>query len=134
MPEMRRRLFSVVVLVACCNVICLMTSCLGQITLKAEQASPTGKYKAELRESDTGALGGWTSSIRVSEVSPNFWTRLLRREGDTVFGGDLKSTHVSFTWKNDNHLQITCSGCDKSKILLQSNAWKDVTISYEMGG
>lgn len=127
-------MFSVVGLIACYGAICLMASCIGQTTLKTEQVSPAGKYKAELREGDTGAVGGWMSAVRLSEVSPSAWTRLLGREGDTVFGADLRSTHITFSWKNDTHLQIMCRGCDASKIQPQKDSWRDVTISYEITG
>jgi hypothetical protein len=37
------------------------------------------------------------SDIRISEVNPSTWHRLLGREGGTVFGVDLRSTHVAFS-------------------------------------
>jgi len=110
-----------------------MTSCLGQTTLKDEKDSLTGKYKAELIEGDTGAVGGWMFTVRISEMKPSIWDRLLHREAETVFAGDLRSTRVKFAWKGDNHLEITCNGCEANKIQVQETAWRDVTVSYEIG-
>jgi hypothetical protein len=124
--------FSLLVLVACCGVICLMTSCLGETTVKAELVSPTGEYVAELSEGDTGAVGGWMSAVRVSETDPSLWTRLVGREGNTVFGVDLRSSYVTFAWITKNNLRITCSKCDASRIRLQKSTWRSVMISYEV--
>ena len=111
-----------------------MASCLGQDIVKVEELSPNGKYKADLIEGDTGAVGGWESAVLVSETSPSRWTRLLGHERETVFGLSLRSTHVTLAWTNDKQLGITCSGCAADKIELQRNAWKDVTVSYEISG
>src|SRR6266851_7766099 len=100
----------------------VMTSCLGEDHLKAEQQSPTGKYKAELIAGDTGAVAGWQSIVRLSELNPSRWTRLLGREQDTFFGVDLRSTHVAFEWKDKSELEITCSGCDPGKIDVKKSA------------
>src|SRR5258707_6120018 len=88
----------------------VMTSCLGEDHLKAEQQSPTGKYKAELIAGDTGAVAGWQSIVRLSELNPSRWTRLLGREKDTFFGVDLRSTHVAdrkSTRLNSSHANIS---------------------------
>lgn len=74
------------------------------------------------------------SGIRLSEISPSKWDSLTGRARDTVFGVDLRSTHVSYAWKDDNHLQITCIECEASRITLQKKSWKDITISYEISG
>jgi hypothetical protein len=124
-----RSLLALIAVASCCGV---MTSCLGQSVVKAEQISPTGKYKAELTEGDTGAVGGWMSAVRISEVNPSTWHRLLGHEGATVFGVDLRSTHVAFSWRTDKHLEVICSGCDKGSIDLRKNNWGDVIVSYEI--
>lgn len=129
---MRVKIFPPVVLVGFACVICLMTSCLGRTTVKAQAVSHGGRYRAELREGDTGAVGGWISAVRVSEVNPSLWTRLLGREGSAVFGADFRSTRINLAWKSDTHLQITCYACSRSKIQLQRDEWKGVTISYDM--
>ena len=131
MPKMRVKIFPPVVLIGFACVICL-TSCLGRTTVKAQAVSPGGQYRAELREGDTGAVGGWISAVRVSEVSPSLWTRLLGREGSAVFGADFRTTLINLTWKSDTNLQITCKACSASKIQLQKDAWRGVTISYDM--
>src|SRR5258708_34623718 len=129
---MTRQLFSATVLLASCGVICVMSSCLGKTTLRAEQVSPTGSYRAELRDGDTGAVGDWMSAIRVSEVRPSVWARLLGREGDTIFGAYLRSTRISFAWKKEDCLQITCDGCGAADIQLRKDSWRGVTISYDL--
>lgn len=121
-------------MLTCSSVILIMTSCLGHTTLKSEQPSPKGKYLAELSESDTGAVGGWMSAVRLSEVNPTTWDRMSRREAATVFGGDFRSGCVTLVWKTENQLNVAFSGCDASKIELQKRAWRDVTISYDIGG
>jgi hypothetical protein len=126
-----RRFLSVLALVTLCM---LMASCLGQDVVKLEKLSPNEKYKADLIEGDTGAVGGWESAVVVSQTSPGMWTRLLGHERETVFGVPLRSTHVTFSWTNDGQLGITCSGCDAAKIELQRNAWKDVKVSYYISG
>ena len=131
---MRDRLVSVLAFLSCCGQICLITACLGKAAPKTAQISPTGKYRAELIEADTGAAGGWMSAVRVSEVSPSAWESLSGRGKETVFGADLRSTHIGFAWKDDRHLEIRCSECDASRITLQKNAWRDVTISYKITG
>jgi hypothetical protein len=132
--RMKKLAISVMAVIVCYGASCLMTSCLGQTTLQAEHVSPTGKYTAELSEGDTGAVGGWMSSIRISQVSPTLWSRLLGRERLTVFGGDFRSTGVTFEWTNDIHLHIMCNVCDAAKIEVQRTSWRDVTISYELSG
>jgi hypothetical protein len=128
---MMRRFLSVLALATLCM---LMASCLGQDVVKLEKLSPNEKYKADLIEGDTGAVGGWESAVLVSQTSPSMWTRLLGHEHETVFGIPLRSTHVTFAWTNDEHLSVICTGCDVDKIELQRNAWKSVTISYEVNG
>jgi len=92
----------------------LMVSCLGESHLKAMQISPNGSYKAELTESDTGAVGGWISDIQVAQVNPSRWDRLRGHERATVFGVNLRSDHVTFLWKGNEELEITCRACDPS--------------------
>ena len=130
-PKMMRRFVSGLAIAAWCS---LVASCLGQTVVKVEKLSPNGQYKADLIEGDTGAVGGWESALLVSETSPSMWSRLLGHEREAIFGISLRSTHVTFVWTNDNHLGVTCSGCDADKIELQRNAWKDVTVSYEISG
>jgi hypothetical protein len=115
-----------------CLVTVVMTSCLGETHIKAKQQSPTGKYEAELAESDTGAVGGWMSDVAVTQLNPSRWTRLLGREKETVFGIDLRSDHITFIWKSNDELEITCRGCDSSKIDLKKSAWQSVSISYKI--
>jgi hypothetical protein len=108
-----------------------MSSCLGSDRIVEEHQSPDGKYKAELGESDTGAVGGWMSSVRVSELHPSFISRSLRSDSNTVFGGDLRSTHIAFEWRTNTQLEIKCTGCDPSKIEVKKTAWKEISILYE---
>ncbi|MFY9980217.1 MAG: hypothetical protein WAK22_18465 [Candidatus Sulfotelmatobacter sp.] len=122
----------VVIRIVCYGMIVSMTSCLGQTSIKAERVSPVGNYRAELSEGDTGAVGGWMSSLRVTEVKRGLWARLLGQDGTTVFGGDFKSAQITFEWKADNQLEIECSRCDPNGIQVQKNAWRDITISYRM--
>jgi len=117
-------------LLACCCLV--MTSCLGKTVIIAQQVSPTGKYRAELREGDTGAVGGWMCAIRVAEVNPDLWTRLLGREADTIFGTYLRHTRISFTWGKEDHLRIVCKGCRAADIQLRKDAWEGITISYDL--
>jgi len=127
------RILSIAALICCCaTILLIMTSCLGRTTLQSEQVSPTGAYKADLSEADTGAAGGWMSSVRILEADPSLWTRWLGRDGETVLGGDLRSTQVTLWWQSATHLEIRCTGCEASKVQVQKNTWKDVTISYRM--
>jgi hypothetical protein len=128
---MKARSEASALLIACVIQVVVMTSCLGSVRLVEEHQSPDGKYKAELRESDTGAVGGWSSCVRVSEMHPSAMAHLLRSDSDTVFGGDLRSTHVAFQWRTNIQLEIKCTGCDPSKIDLKKTTWKDLSIRYE---
>jgi hypothetical protein len=130
-PKMMRRFVSGLPVAALCI---LMASCLGQSVVKVEKRSPNGKYKADLIEGDTGAVGGWESAVLISQTNPSIWARLLGHKRETVFGISLRSTHVAFVWTNDSQLVVTCSGCDATKIELQRNAWKDVKVSYQISG
>jgi hypothetical protein len=96
-----------------------------------ERQSADGKYKAQLIEGDTGAVGGWMSAVRVSELHPSFMERVLRSDSSTVFGGDLRSTHVAFEWRTNTQLEIKCTGCDPSKIDPKKTAWKQLNILYD---
>lgn len=69
-PEMRKRLRSIPALVACYSATFLMTTCLVQTRLMREKVSPTGKYKADLSESETGAVGGWIQIGHDRETHP----------------------------------------------------------------
>jgi hypothetical protein len=129
---MRRTLRSVLWSSASCLLLFAMTSCLGENRIIANQDSPGGKYVAELGEGDTGAVGGWMSSVQLYELSPSQWTRLFRRDRKTVFGGDFRSTHVTFRWKTEGELEITCNKCDRSKIDVQESGWKGIRVSYVM--
>ncbi len=130
MPTMtRHKAWALGLLVGCCLILAL-SSCLGKTSLRAEAVSPTGKYRAELREGDTGAVGGWMSAIRISRAKPGVWARLLGREGDTVFGAYLRSTRISFVWEKEDRLRIVCAECQEADISLRKYAWEDVTISY----
>jgi hypothetical protein len=126
----RRFVYGLALAVGCT----LMASCLGQNIVKVEKLSPTEKYKADLIEGDTGAVGGWESAILVSQTRPSMWARLLGKEREAVFGISIRSTHITFEWTNNDQLGITCSGCDAAKIELQRKAWKEVRVSYEISG
>jgi hypothetical protein len=110
----------------------MMTSCLGSIRTVDQQLSPDGRYKAELGEGDTGAVGGWDSYIAISDVSPSFMTRLLRSDKKTVFDVDVRAEHVKLRWDNDGKLEVTCSRCDSGKVELKESAWKDVRVVYHL--
>jgi hypothetical protein len=114
--------------------VCLMTSCLGRATPKREQVSPNGKYRAELTEADIGAAGGWMSAIQLSEINPSILDSLFGRAKETVFGADVGSSHMDFSWRDDTHFQIRCAGCTANAITLQRTSWKDITISYDISG
>ena len=128
---MKARSKASALLIACLLQVVMMTSCLGGVRLVEEHQSPDGKYKAELRESDTGAVGGWSSSVWVLELRPSSMARLLRSDSRSVFGGDIRSTHVAVQWRTNAQLEIKCTGCDPSKVALKETAWKDLSIVYE---
>jgi len=115
-----------------CSVLWLMTSCSGRSPTKAELVSPTGEYVAVLSEADHGGTGGWASVVRVEESFPSLWTRLLGREGDTVFEADLRSSVLRFDWTTKYDLIVMCSPCDEGRIRLHKTAWRAVTIAYEI--
>jgi hypothetical protein len=118
--------------VACCIGACLLASCLGTTTLKVTKVSPDGEYRANLYEGDTGAVGGWMSAVRLSEVSPNLWTKLRGSGQATVFGGEFPSTGLSIAWKGEKQLLIVCDSCDVRSVQVRKSIWKDVRISYEL--
>ncbi len=118
-----------------CSVLCLMqlafvAACLGQSRLVSEQPSPAGRYKAELWEGDTGAVGTWISSVTLVDMKRSFWSHLVGDDKETVFGVDARSTQVKLRWLNDNQLEITCERCGSSPIDLKKSSWRDVTITY----
>jgi hypothetical protein len=120
-----------------CMTLCLMqalflTACGGQNRLMSEQVSPTGTYKAELWEGDSGAVGTWMSAVKVSESNPSLWSRVLRRDEDTIFGVDARSTHIGVRWLSANELEITCGGCSSSQIRLQKPSWQEITVFYHL--
>lgn len=131
MPKVGEYKSGALIVLACCFVS-VMTSCLGKTVLIAQQASPTGKYLAELREGDAGAVGGWMCAIRVSKINPDLWTRLLGREADTVFGANVPHKRISFDWEEHNHLRIGCNGCQATEIQLHKGFWEGVMISYDL--
>jgi len=55
----------------------------------------------------------------------------MRSDGDTVFGGDFRSTHIAFEWKANSQLSIKCTGCDPGKIEVKKTAWKQISMLYE---
>ena len=76
---------SVLLMVTCAVAISSAVSCLGKNTVKADQLSPQGTYKAELIEGDTGAAGGWVSVVRVSKAKPTLAEEILGRGKVTIF-------------------------------------------------
>jgi len=98
--------------------------------LEEAKVSPKGRYAAELTQGDTGAVGGWMSAIRISQVGPSFLARLEGRTGETVFGVLLPSSHIDAAWVGDTELFISCAGCTKESVLVQKSSWNDVKITY----
>jgi hypothetical protein len=129
---MTQRRRSALLLLACVVAISTTVSCLGKSAVKAEQVSPAGIYKAELIESDTGAVGGWVSIVRLSTLSPTWTEKLLRPGKQTVFGVDVQSQYVSMMWRTDTHLEIVCHKCDPNKVEVQKTAWGNVVVSYSL--
>jgi hypothetical protein len=131
MPTMNRISKSPLLIVVCALQVVMMTGCLGQDRVIEERESPDRKHKAELVEGDTGAVGGWVSSVRLSDISPDFMARLFGSNKKTVFGVDVRSTHVTFRWETDGWLAVKCSSCDPSKIEVRESNWKGIEIAYE---
>ena len=65
-------------------------------------------------------VGTWLSVVQLSETRPSLWNRLLGRDKSTIFGIDAQSTHVEFRWLSDNHLEVTCKGCESTQIEVRS--------------
>ena len=109
----------------------MLQSCQVNLTKEAH-SSPSGEYKAELIENDTGAPGPFISIVSISQVRPDLITRLLRHRRETVFGVELSAKHVSFQWSGINDLLANCGKCDASKILVRKPFWKDVRVTYKI--
>jgi len=125
-----KKTFQSLALLCACSLTAIMTSCLGTEHVTAERVSPGGSYKADLIEGDTGAVGSWISCVRVTDLRSSHFAHLLRRDRKTVFGVDLRATHVTFEWNSNNKLEIKCRGCRDGKIEAKEAEWKDVAVDY----
>jgi hypothetical protein len=127
---MARRIQSALPVIACALAMTGAVSCLGKNTVKTDQLSPSGIYKAELIEGDTGAVGSWVSVVRVSKTKPSVAEQILGRGTGTIFGVDVQSQRVSMKWQSDTRLEIVCRQCSANQIEVQKTVWGDVFVSY----
>ena len=115
---------------SCLLLAIIMTACLGSDRIVDQQLSPDGRYKAQLVEGDTGAVGGWVSIVWVTDLHPILTARLLSSNRKTVLGVDMRAEHIKLQWKTAANLEVICTACDLTKVEVKENVWRGVDVTY----
>ena len=81
---------------------------MGQNTVVQSAESPNGAYRAELIDSDQGALGGDTLvEVHYLHDEVDAFIFLFRRTPNRVYRGDWgEFENIKISWKSDNELKI----------------------------
>jgi hypothetical protein len=112
-----------VILILCIGLL----FCGDHVTQKVE--SPSGKYTAQVEESDCGALSGFDTDVMIRQ-KPLWLSNPHFGRGADLFNLSDSPTRVTIKWKDDRELDIECRGCSEKDSRLFLRSWKDVTIHY----
>lgn len=91
--------------------------------------SPSKNYRAEVEESDCGAVSGFNTDVIIRK-RPFVLSDLHLGTASDLFFTDESPDRVRLHWEDDNNLTIECAGCKGGETQEFAQGWRSVAIHY----
>jgi hypothetical protein len=91
--------------------------------------SPSRSYRAEVEESDCGAVSGFDTDVIICK-RPFVLSHLRLGTASDLFFTDGSPDRIRLHWEDDNNLTIECVGCKDRETQRFAQSWKNVAIRY----